>query len=190
MTNNEVWVHYSISPDKIIPHSVEQVPFAKDQDVLWSKPRGLWITPLDVEDNWHQWCTGEGFRTDHLKYEHVVTLAPDAKLLRLETEQDIKDIAEKHGFGLMAELYTPDEMIRNEARYGKQYVDHLLSKRDGIYWENIAKNYQGILIPQYIWECRLKNETAWYYPWDCASGCIWDASAISSIDLATKYKAA
>ena len=29
---------------------------------------------------------------------------------------------------------------------------------------------------------RLDMETRWYYGWDCASGCVWDASAVQSVE--------
>lgn len=47
-------------------------------------------------------------------------------------------------------------------------------------WDAVAGTYQGIIITPYIWERRL-GDSAWYYSWDCASGCIWDPAAIGSL---------
>jgi hypothetical protein len=48
-------------------------------------------------------------------------------------------------------------------------------------WKKVAKEYSGIEICPYIGEQRLKF--SWYYPWDVASGCVWDNSAVKSINL-------
>jgi hypothetical protein len=52
--------------------------------------------------------------------------------------------------------------------------------KDSIKWEAVAKDYKGIVITPYFWELRLHKDFFWYYPWDCASGCIWDLSAIKN----------
>ncbi len=49
-------------------------------------------------------------------------------------------------------------------------------------WTRIASEYQGIIIAPYVWECRLNDSCNWYYGWDCASGCIWDAAAVALIE--------
>lgn len=45
-------------------------------------------------------------------------------------------------------------------------------------WRAICRDWQGIIITPYCWERRLAD-TLWYYSWDCAGGCIWDAAAIA-----------
>ncbi len=47
--------------------------------------------------------------------------------------------------------------------------------------DQVAKLYQGIIIAPYCYSIRLDNDCFWYYPWDCASGCIWDATAIAAL---------
>lgn len=48
-----------------------------------------------------------------------------------------------------------------------------------ISWKKVRKNYDGIIIAPYQWDCRNASETTWYYPWDCASGCIWNLEKVS-----------
>jgi hypothetical protein len=43
-------------------------------------------------------------------------------------------------------------------------------------WSWIATQYAGIVIAPYLHRYRFES---WYYPWDCASACVWDLSAIS-----------
>ncbi len=45
-------------------------------------------------------------------------------------------------------------------------------------WKRVAELYDGVEIPNYIWECRLRLEPFWYYGWDCASGCVWNVKDI------------
>ena len=49
-------------------------------------------------------------------------------------------------------------------------------------WAPTAAQYAGVIIAPYQWERRLDGDASdWYYGWDCASGCIWNADAIASI---------
>lgn len=69
-------------------------------------------------------------------------------------------------------LTTPDAIKMFDSRYtdGDHYID----------WTRVAERWQGILITPYQWSVRL-SDVRWYYPWDCASGCIWDPAAIASV---------
>jgi hypothetical protein len=51
--------------------------------------------------------------------------------------------------------------------------------RDRVDWMRVASEYQGIVIAPYQWDARYSLN--WYYSWDVASGCIWDAKAISRV---------
>lgn len=51
--------------------------------------------------------------------------------------------------------------------------------RDRVNWIRVAACYQGIVIAPYQWEARFS--LSWYYSWDVASGCIWDAKVITSV---------
>jgi|SRR6185369_2889440 len=116
------------------------------------KPKGLWVSDEDCEDSWSAWCRNEDFNLESLAVAHEVTLAPDANLLRIDSAEGID-------------------------RFTITYA-----ALDGYYprWDILAKRYQGILITPYVWSRRLSRTAEWYYPWDCASGCIWDSEAIAS----------
>ena len=65
------------------------------------------------------------------------------------------------------------------------YMDNLdgYVRKPYIYMLDFLKvmdEYDGIIIAPYQYSCRLMNSsTAWYYGWDCASGCIWNLGCIS-----------
>ncbi len=126
------------------------------------KPSGLWLSAedpsLDDPMSWREWCAAEQFGIGEVR--HRVTLAPGANILHLATPEDIDDLGAR---------------FPNEA--GRE-----LTSLYAIEWRAVAKRYQGIVIAPYQWERRLDDKAAWYYPWDCASGCVWDAAAIASIE--------
>ena len=56
-------------------------------------------------------------------------------------------------------------------RFRDRYID----------WPAVATDYPGLIIAPYQWSCRMSEFTRWYYGWDCASGCIWNADAIARV---------
>lgn len=155
--------HYSAT--KITaPKSVAQKNSWADGTPL-GKPRGLWVS---VDDDWKRWCESEHFYLSNFTYEHEVILAPDANILYLKNAQEIR------GFGV--------EFAYKRSKLNK------ISSAGFIYdidWVKVARRWQGIIIAPYSYEMRLSDHM-WYYGWDCASGCIWDAAAIKDIKVVAK----
>lgn len=54
------------------------------------------------------------------------------------------------------------------------------ASRHEINWHAAAERWSGIEIVPYRQSWHLRCEMAWYYGWDCASGCIWDMNALLS----------
>ena len=125
------------------------------------KPDGLWVS---VGRDWARWCEEERFRSrgGGLKVRHKVRLGKRDSILLLQSTADIVSFTNKY----------------REVLYK--------TERDnpycwGIEWSSVAENYDGIVISPYNWHCRNNSHTWWYYGWDCASGCIWNLSAIESV---------
>src|SRR3989304_8292704 len=135
-------LHYSGRPVGTI-HSVEQA----DSGICGRgfKPRGLWVS-VEGEDDWKSWCKSEQFALESLMCVHEITLAADAKILRLSTPDDIDRLTRKFP------VFSPG-----------------MSTAYGIRWAEIARDHQGIIIAPYVWERRLDHVASWYYAWDCAS---------------------
>lgn len=123
-------------------------------------PAGLWVSP-DGADSWESWCRNHNFHLGGLAHKHRVTLKRKAKILHISTLQEFDAFCERH----TQPMWLGEKL--------------LLSYK--IDWEGIAAIHQGILIAPHRPERHLGP--LWYYGWDCASGCIWDANAISSIEL-------
>lgn len=121
------------------------------------KPAGFWVSVEGNGDGWSDWCQSEEFGLSCLAVAHDVMLRPEARILWLRTAEQIDGFTEKYlvsGPGFST-----------------------------VGWHAVAKEYQGILITPYCWARRLTRHTRWYYGWDCASGCIWDAKAIERISV-------
>lgn len=125
------------------------------------KPNGLWVS-VEGPDDWRAWCEAEQFGC--LDCATEIVLHPDANVLRIETPDALKAFHDEYCCPPAWAHGLPD------------YDEHAIS------WLLVAEKYQGILIAPYQWGCRLDGPmSSWYYGWDCASGCIWDASAVAEV---------
>lgn len=149
-------LHYAAEPFSGPILSREQ----RDRISTHEKPRGLWVS-VEGEDDWPAWCRGERFRLDGLTHVHEVALAPGARVLRLASAFEID--------AFTAQYARPFRLGTYECQ--------------GIDWRAVASDHQGLIIAPYIWSRRLDGGANWYYGWDCASGCIWDAEAVASVAL-------
>jgi hypothetical protein len=125
------------------------------------KPHGLWVSD-ESEDSygWRSWCEDNEYSLGRNAFG--VKLLDTAEVLTL----------------------TKPESIRQFAEMFAALGDHMF-----INWGRVVETWQGILITPYQWSLRL-SDLRWYYSWDCASGCIWDPSAIASVTrLSTKVVA-
>lgn len=148
--------HFSYA-EKIVPYSTN----TEECRVRWTrrdKPLGLWVS-VDGPDDWPTWCAAEEFKDTNRQNQFRVTLAEDANVLHLQTRSEVLDFTEE---------YT--DTLDSEYRYA-------------IDWHRVAATYPGIIIAPYQSSLRYGPEASWYWGWDVASGCIWDADAISDVSL-------
>lgn len=133
-------------------------PFELDLSLAYAsehwKPTGLWVS-VEGEDDWPSWCNSVGFGLDRLQCASEVALELEANVLF------IKSVAELDAFN---------------RRYS---AGDRLSPHD-LNWPEVREKYDGVIIAPYQWERRL--DYMWYYGWDCASGVIWNLSAIRSVE--------
>jgi hypothetical protein len=118
----------------------------------YGKPTGLWVSSVGPDD-WESWCMRERFDLEGLRRRHYVSLASNANILYLTNVEMLK---------AFHEIYA-----------NRDGIPHRMC---GINWAEVAKDYQGIIITPY--QPRMRYYADWYYGWDCASGCIWDLTAI------------
>jgi hypothetical protein len=118
------------------------------------KPKGFWVSVDDANMPWDTWCIDNQFQWENLECRHKVVLHPTANVL----------------------VISDNETLETFSRGYK-------NDRYSVHWRDVARTYQGIIITPYLWESRFDSRMMWYYGWDCASGCIWDAAAIQSISL-------
>lgn len=123
-----------------------------EQPVTNHKPRGLW---LSVDDDWRRWAEDGGLGwvgDDGVEF--------DVDLDRCVVVSSVDELDRFH------DQWYQD--WRQQPRY-----------RSGIRWAAVAQQYSGIVIAPYLQQRRLDGAASdWYYPWDCASGCVWDLTAV------------
>ena len=133
-------------------------PSAPQDDRITDKPVGFWVSD-ENEFGWKQWCEIEGFREESLSNCAKVSLKPDANVLLISTEGELREFDARFG-----EL-DDDETWRAMG----------LSRRM-IRWDKVAELYDGIIISPY--QSGTRMDIQWYYSWDVASGCIWNSDAM------------
>jgi hypothetical protein len=121
------------------------------------KPVAFWVS-VQGEHDWAAWCESEGW--GNLSCVHEVRLRPQADVLHIRTSKQLKSFDKEFGYGGYRKASgTPRQIM----------------------WAFLASFYEGVIIAPYQFGHRFDLD--WYYGWDCASGAIWDISAIESITL-------
>lgn len=126
---------------------------------FYEKPHGLWYSAPCDEDGWEHWCRAEEFNLDGLAARHSV-LVDFSRVLAIREERDLVLFADEY----MTATHHDGMVVQRWSR--------------GIDWKAVAFDFSGIEIAPYRWESRLREGRDWYYGWDCASGCVWDLTAI------------
>lgn len=126
------------------------------------KPKGFWVS-VPGDDDWPSWCRGEQWGLDELAVRHQVALAATANILLIDS-LDALDALDRE----FAALSYPDVPG--------------LERHTSPDWKVIRLLWDGIIIAPYQWARRLGSRCRWYYGWDCASGCIWNADAIAAVN--------
>jgi hypothetical protein len=145
-----------------------------------AKPSGLW---LSAGDDWARWKTEEEHEVESLRHKARVTLVDEVNVLWVRGEAELRrftrewtayDPTDEDG-GLLVATGLP----RTTSNGGLEWIHNYR-----IAWPSVADEYDGIVIAPYVWECRLGPATAWYYGWDCASGCVWNLEVIDEVEVA------
>lgn len=119
------------------------------------KTSGLWVS-IEGEDDWLAWCRSEGYGS--YAYATEIILKPDNEIMWLRGADEIDD-------------FTSRYLAHGQLYPGSRSID----------WLQVRNKCTGLIIAPYCWERRLARDTFWYYGWDCASGVIWDARAVTSV---------
>lgn len=146
-------IHYSEKPLATV-HSVVQ-----DENCAgFMKPCGLWVS-AEGDDDWPSWCRSEVPEWIENKCATEVIFAAGARVLHISTLKAFD--------AFEVEYVTPGTF---KPEYHREQID----------WKTVAKKYQAIVISPYMYRRRF-GSNLWYYGWDCASGCIWDADAVAEL---------
>lgn len=147
-----------MSPSELLHFSREpltEVRSVVPHTIANGKPAGLWVSAGAA---WLEWCVAESFGLSEWKYVTHVRLVDNANVLRIESATALSD-------------------FHSEWAQGDRY------SRRAIPWEKVGERYDGIIISPYQWSHRLDGAVSdWYYGWDVASGCIWNARAVASLE--------
>lgn len=158
------YFHYS---QAMLVRPIRSVDQNVTADRFIGKPTGLWLSAErdGGDDGWADWCIAEHWGTERLVKRAEVFLRPGHRVLHIDTPNGVLEFARRY--------FTPP-------RPGDAH-DLALSYFRSPDWRKVAIEHQGVIIAPYAWQLRLDPEVSWYYGWDCASGCVWDADAIERV---------
>lgn len=129
------------------------------------KPFGLWYACGRAWMEWtynQRWCFG---------FEHVQRLHLDtSRLLRIVTADQLTAFDAAYSDEGLVGSDDNDYVVKAARRFNFGSID----------WPRVAERYAGIEICPYQWKHR--HSMMWYYPWDVASGCIWDTSIVRRVE--------
>lgn len=134
---------------------------------------GLWCSPKDSNWGWRDWCESEKFRLDRLNKYSTFRLKEKAKVLVIESLEDLEDIMV--GFGRLQKIAMGSVLYPD-----MKCID----------WDNIKNYFDAVLLTEKgNEECHLPyalNSSMEYIDlnsWDCESMVIlrWEAIDESSI---------
>ena len=119
------------------------------------KPDGLWYECKDGSAiNWLEFCR-TGLSGGIGRYDSAYdVILNDYEILFITNNHDFKKFEKMYG-------------VTNS--YGDVKID----------WPKVASHYDGIEICPYLY--RMRADSDWYYGWDVASGCVWNASGIKEL---------
>ncbi len=149
-------IHYSSRP-------LDAVQTAVQRHSIDVKPNGLWVS-VEGPDDWPSWCRSENYHLEKLACATEVVLVPSARMLVISSVREIDNF---HAAWAMT-AGCPAVRSGLTAAWPE--------------WHGLAARYDGIIIAPYLWSRRYDGAvSAWYYSWDCASGCIWRAEAVAEL---------
>lgn len=168
----EPLIHYSFRPLTAVPIFTQQAggEGLNRGTGTFMKPMGFWVSAGDGDDSWRGWCESERFRLWNTLHKTEIVLKPDAKILRIKGKRELDKFHKKYS-----------DQQDYEAEIALKIYKTNAGRSMYVRWADVAKEYDGIVITPYIWERRLDGPAQWYYSWDCASGCIWNADAIAEV---------
>lgn len=153
------YTHHSETVMELQPTVYEQ--YTTGRGMYRMKPVGLWVS-YSEEDGWSRWCERNGVYEESLRVVHELEV-DEPNLRRVTNLAELNQLTEEFGVG---------DRFYNDLGIEGFCMD----------WRRMAEAYKGLMIFPYIErEWRSHNRNLWYYTWNCASGCIWDTSAIKSI---------
>lgn len=149
-----------VTPSQRILSHFSNEPFVLDSKFTYVpsgnlKPSGLWLSD-ESDYGWKDWCNAEGFHLESLNHETKVQINLD-DVLWIKTEEALNKFSENFSIPIHEEL----------------------TNMSTINWPLVQSKWKGLIISPYQWNSRLGQKCFWYYGWDCASGVIWDLSAVS-----------
>lgn len=127
------YIHYG--HNKYDPSKFEPIV-----DTGWLKPYGgLWASRVGANFGWSKWCLNQKFRVNELRQDNCFyfTLKPEARILVINSIDDLKDLPKKEGTtGLARKLIRPTQVFLDYSKLQENYdaIEFNISNDRRLYW--------------------------------------------------------
>ena len=138
----------------------------------FQKPRGLWY---GIGTSWIDWVESEMPEWEG-KFIYKLEIN-EPFILMLKNEEELNNFTVR--FGRYPEKDEAYHQYVKRAYASEQLSIEQIGPAISIDWLEVSLLYAGIEISPYQWDSR--SNLHWYYPWDVASGCLWNKKAIKQI---------
>jgi hypothetical protein len=69
---------------------------------------GLWVSPVDCEWGWKDFCEAEDFRTDKLSSSFKLKLKDDTRIYKIDSLDDLTKLVKSHSWKKIIDCYELD----------------------------------------------------------------------------------
>jgi len=146
---------YSTRPTLDTTFRQSPVPSGDQITTADIKPQGMWY---GLGTSWKDYASENGLRVG--SYVYRVQLDPDRIL-----------------------AVTPVNLRSFTRQYGERWRVRGFDLGWKINWNNVAQHYAGVEFNPYNkWSHKVGEDSLWYQGIDVPSGCVWDGSAITSVE--------
>ena len=144
--SEKIYVHYGTTKfDKNQFKPIETFPF-------FPKPKGgFWASAKDAKFGWKEWNKQENYQETRDDNKIEFKLSPEARILRLESTQDIADAVSRYPTEVPKEIQSSD--LHGILRLTLCPLDFNAIARDYDAIEVIVSNWNGVSHMLPMWDC-------------------------------------
>lgn len=132
--------------------------FCNQNNFLNKPPIGLWASPVNCHLAWKDWCEAEDFHTDRLDKSFTFSLTNDAKVLMVESTDDV------------------NAYIKSDDLFSAMHIKY-------VDFEKIMRHYDAMELCHDDNYMELHSYPGMFNSWDVDSIVVWNPKVVREIKI-------